>query len=228
MSAVNPYASFISTQATALGIPQPVAFGLFAQEDSSYNPNLIGDNGAAVGLGQLHAGAASDVGVTDRFDPYQNITGSLTYLQQQYNKFGNWNDALAAYNQGAGATGSAWQQGLAYAQSAYQKGVSYLQQFGEAVAGTDGSSNTTGYLKGGAEVLGGVASLDPSAIASGVGDIFGTATTSVFDAFKNWIESTSFFQRAALIVLGLIFVAAGLYLYKPSVVNNAVKMAATG
>ena len=49
---------------------------------------------------QLMPGTARELGVTDRSDPQQNIDGGLRYLLQQYRRFGNWWDALAAYNGG--------------------------------------------------------------------------------------------------------------------------------
>ena len=39
------------------------------------NINAVGDAGKAIGIGQLHAAAAKDTGVTDRTDPVQNVTG---------------------------------------------------------------------------------------------------------------------------------------------------------
>jgi hypothetical protein len=38
----------------------------------------------------------------DRFDPRNNITAGAAYIRQGYDQFGNWNDALAAYNAGPG------------------------------------------------------------------------------------------------------------------------------
>ena len=39
----------------------------------------------------------------DPFDPYQNLDGGARYLRQQYEEFGTWRLALAAYNAGPGA-----------------------------------------------------------------------------------------------------------------------------
>jgi len=46
--------------------------------------------------------AARLLGVDPR-DPAQNLEGGARYLKAQYNKFGNWPHALAAYNAGPGA-----------------------------------------------------------------------------------------------------------------------------
>ena len=49
---------------------------------------------------QLMPGTAASLGVTDSTDPTQNVQGGLSYLQQMYAKFGNWPQALEAYNAG--------------------------------------------------------------------------------------------------------------------------------
>ena len=73
---------------------------LFAE--SSFDPNArsVVREKDYVGYGQLGAAAAQDVGITDRFDPRQNIEGSARYLKMQLDEFGNYPLALAAYNAG--------------------------------------------------------------------------------------------------------------------------------
>lgn len=51
---------------------------------------------------QISARAASDVGGGDRFDVDQNRTLGRAYLAQLYLHYGNWADAIAAYNWGMG------------------------------------------------------------------------------------------------------------------------------
>jgi hypothetical protein len=47
-------------------------------------------------------GTAAELGV-DPSDPMQNIDGAARYLKRQYDTFGEWGLALAAYNAGPGA-----------------------------------------------------------------------------------------------------------------------------
>lgn len=69
------------------------------QTESAGKPEAVSNKGAA-GLMQLMPGTARDLGVTDRFDPRQNVEGGSRYLQQMLNKFGKTDIALAAYNWG--------------------------------------------------------------------------------------------------------------------------------
>jgi soluble lytic murein transglycosylase-like protein len=72
------------------------------QTESSYNPHAVSHAGAK-GLMQLMDSTARGLGVTDSFDPEQNIQGGtkfLGYLLKKYN--GQEEVALAAYNAGPG------------------------------------------------------------------------------------------------------------------------------
>lgn len=96
----------VNSAASANGIPTTIATALCIAE-SSGNPNAgMGRVGAGLGLFQLTATTARGLGVTNVWDPAQNANGGCKYLAQQYKKFGNWPQALAAYNVGAGAVSS--------------------------------------------------------------------------------------------------------------------------
>lgn len=105
----NDLTATIRTQASMAGVPFDVGYRLVKQE-SSFNPHAKNPSGAS-GLTQLLPDTAKEMGVGDIWNPAENLAGGFKYLSQQYKKYGNWRDALAAYNWGPGNVDSWLKQG---------------------------------------------------------------------------------------------------------------------
>ena len=73
-----------------------------AKTESDFNPKATSGAGAK-GIMQLMDGTAKDLGVTNSYDPEQNIMGGAKLLSQLLKKYdGDRNKALAGYNAGTG------------------------------------------------------------------------------------------------------------------------------
>ncbi len=79
------------------GVPEELFLRL-VQQESGWNTGAVSPKGA-VGLAQLMPDTAARLGV-DPVDPAQNLDGGARYLRTQYDRFGSWRLALAAYNAG--------------------------------------------------------------------------------------------------------------------------------
>lgn len=97
---VRIYLDEAKRQASAFRIPEELFLALIQQE-SGWNSNARSHVGA-IGLTQLMPGTAKDLNVNPH-DPVQNLRGGAKYLREQFDRFGDWRLALAAYNAGPGA-----------------------------------------------------------------------------------------------------------------------------
>lgn len=99
--AAAPFAGIISQASAKYGVDGALIQAVIATE-SGFRP-LAESHAGAKGLMQLMDGTARGLGVTDSFDPVQNIEGGTRYLSLLLRKYdGNEAVALAAYNAGPG------------------------------------------------------------------------------------------------------------------------------
>lgn len=95
------YAPIIEGCARKYNVPVELICGVILQE-SGGNPRAVSHAGAR-GLMQLMPGTARRFGVTNSFDPAQNIEGGTKYLRFLLDRFkGDLPLAVAAYNSGEG------------------------------------------------------------------------------------------------------------------------------
>jgi len=104
------FSSYLQTTATLEDIFQQASdkYGVskdllkaIAKAESNFDPNATSRAGAQ-GVMQLMPRTAEYLGVTDSYDPYQNIMGGAKYIKEMLDTYdGNTTLALAAYNAGS-------------------------------------------------------------------------------------------------------------------------------
>ena len=132
-----PIAALVMSAATSYGVDPSLALAV-AQRESGLDPNAVSPKGAK-GVMQLMPQTAADLGVTDIFNPAENISAGVRYLAQLLSKYaGDAVKALAAYNWGPGnVSGAIAQAGNNWLSLAPAETRNYVQ----AITGVTPQSN---------------------------------------------------------------------------------------
>ncbi|MEJ2680364.1 MAG: lytic transglycosylase domain-containing protein [Gammaproteobacteria bacterium] len=99
---IKPVIDWCDAKAQTTPAPDPALIKAVIHAESAFDPNATSRVGAQ-GLMQLMPATARSHGVTNSYNPEQNIMGGSKYLRYLMDKYdGNLSMVLAAYNAGEG------------------------------------------------------------------------------------------------------------------------------
>lgn len=140
----SPYDTYFNEAARTYNVPAALLLAM-GMVESGYNPNAVSPAGA-MGVMQLMPATAAYLGVSDAFNPQQNIMGGARYISENLAMFKNYPNAVelavAAYNAGPNAVVNSGYQVPHNGETEYyvQKVMGYLQA-GGGVAGNSNSAD---------------------------------------------------------------------------------------
>src|SRR3989344_103977 len=106
LAVIKKHEKTIRTAAKKEGVPEDVALGVGLIENGG--SETAKSSAGAMGVFQLMPGTARGLGLTvnkkvdERKNPQKNISAGMTYLAQNYERFGDWGLATWAYHAGEG------------------------------------------------------------------------------------------------------------------------------
>lgn len=113
-------------------------------KESSFRPHVISYNGTSVGLMQInkinHKWLSEELGITDFFDPAQNVKAGLYMLSDLFEKYEDPAKVLMCYNLGEFGAKKLWNQGVystAYSEGVLQKADEYKKEITERMGKRD-------------------------------------------------------------------------------------------
>jgi hypothetical protein len=103
------YTELVASLAEKYGIPNELA-QRWVMKESGFDESAVNSRTGATGLTQIMPRTAADPGygvaplaAEELMDPEANLEFGMQYLAAMKEKFGNWEDALRAYNAGPGS-----------------------------------------------------------------------------------------------------------------------------
>lgn len=107
--------SYLWSQCKERGIDYYIAVALIERE-SGYRSNATGDSGDSKGYMQVqekwHKKRMEEEAVADLYNPYENISVGLNFLEELYSKYNNWSLALMCYHRGESGAKRLWKNGI--------------------------------------------------------------------------------------------------------------------
>lgn len=107
-------------------------------KESSFRPDVVSYNGSSVGLMQInkvnHKWLSEELGITDFFDPEQNVEAGLFMLRNLFEKYEDAAMVLMAYNMGEAGAKKLWDKGIYstdYVETVFQQSDIYDRQITE-------------------------------------------------------------------------------------------------
>lgn len=126
--------SLITTAAQKHGVAPDLIWGQ-AMQESRLNPRAQSPVGAQ-GVMQLMPATAKELGVTNSFDPQQNIDGGAKYMAQLLKRYnGDQTKALMAYNAGMGNVDKGRAQGFPETQDYVKRVTANRSKYGQPGVG---------------------------------------------------------------------------------------------